>query len=64
VEQFVTVTEAATLLHLSTRRVQQLIASGFLERVGQAGHVILLQRADVERLAREGWPGRKPPAAQ
>jgi excisionase family DNA binding protein len=50
---------AARRLGITRQRVLQLIAEGHLEAAGRAGRVVLLRRADVERLAREGWPGRR-----
>lgn len=58
-EQFVDVTKAAEILGISRRRVQQLAAEGLLGEPGRVGSALLLHRADVERLAREGWPGRR-----
>jgi Helix-turn-helix domain len=61
-DQLVTTAQAASMLGFtSTARVRQLIEEGHLEEAGRAGRVILLRRADVERLAREGWPGRRQP---
>jgi excisionase family DNA binding protein len=58
-EQFVTITQAAELLEVSGARVHQLIDAGFLQVAGVAGKTKLLRRADVEWLARHGWPGRR-----
>ena len=59
-----TIHEAALLLGVSGSRVRSLIADGHLAqharlRAGGAD-MIILRREEVERLAREGWPGRRP----
>jgi hypothetical protein len=59
VEQFVSVAEAASILGSSERRVHQMLAEGLVEEAGRAVQTILLRRADVEGLAREGWQGRR-----
>jgi excisionase family DNA binding protein len=59
-EQLVTAKEAAEILGISYRRVHQLVDAGFLPEAGRPARVLLLRRADVEWLAREGWPGRRP----
>jgi excisionase family DNA binding protein len=52
------VAQAAELLGISGRRAYQLLHDGILpsERIGSQ---IVIKRADVERLARDGWPGRR-----
>ena len=60
VEQFIGAADAAKILGVSQRRVQQLVEGGHLEKVTTIGRSMLLRRADVERLAEEGWPGRRP----
>jgi len=59
VEQLVTVKQAAEIIGISTRWVYQLLADDTLHEAGRAGRTILLARADVERLATEGWAGRR-----
>jgi len=36
-----------------------MVEEGLLSQAGRIGGAILLRRADVERLAHEGWPGRR-----
>ena len=57
-DQFITVPTAAKILGVGRRRAHQLVVEGHLEVAGRAGRAVLLRRADVERLARKGWPGR------
>jgi hypothetical protein len=61
VEQFVTAPDAARMLKVTPSRVHQLIADGLLKEVTRAGRTVMLERAAVERLARDGWPGRRSP---
>jgi excisionase family DNA binding protein len=51
--------DAATLLGVSHVRVLQLIHEGVIPTAGKMGQSYVLERAVVERLAREGWPGRR-----
>ena len=56
--------EAAQILHVGADHVRKLIRRGHLEQAGQrpsrSRHTpaILVRRAEIERLADEGWPGR------
>lgn len=50
---------AATMLQISSSAVRVLIRRGFIVEAGRADGAIMLHRADVERLARDGWPGRR-----
>lgn len=50
---------AATMLQISSSAVRVLIRRGFIAEAGRADGAILLHRADVERLRRDGWPGRR-----
>jgi excisionase family DNA binding protein len=59
-EQLLTVAQAAERIGVSGRRVRQFVADGTLREAGRAGTAILLHRSEVERLAKEGWPGRRP----
>jgi excisionase family DNA binding protein len=56
---FLTPPEAAKVIGVSERRVQQLIAEGRVQGAGRYGNTTLIPRPEVERLAREGWPGRR-----
>jgi excisionase family DNA binding protein len=53
--------EAGRLLGVSRTYVLQLVKKyHVLEAPVSTPRLVLLRRADVERLAREGWPGRRP----
>ncbi len=58
-----TLHEASLMLDVSGARVRSLITSGHLIgacRFRESGHeTIRVPRPEVERLARDGWPGRK-----
>jgi len=45
---------------VSSQRVREMIRTGLLTQAGHVGPTFVLRRTDVERLAREGWPGRRP----
>jgi excisionase family DNA binding protein len=51
--------DAAEILGVTRARVVQLIHEGILPTAGVISGAYVLRRADVERLAREGWPGRR-----
>jgi excisionase family DNA binding protein len=55
------VKDAAAMLGISDVRVLQLIHEGVIPTVGKMGRSYVLDRATIARLAREGWPGRRPP---
>jgi hypothetical protein len=58
---------SAKILRISSDHVRSLIRRGYLEKAGErpsrSRHTpaILVRRADVERLADQGWPGRVGP---
>ena len=59
----ITMAQAAKILGVSAGTVRRLIRLGHLEDAGRRPSplrdaAILVRRADVERLAEEGWPGR------
>ena len=58
-----TIHEAAVVLGVSGSRVRGLIGEGLLPEHGRlrtgGAETILLRREEVERLARDGWPGRR-----
>jgi hypothetical protein len=52
--------DAAEILGVSVAHVHNLVHRyGFLTPTTRVGQILLFRRADVERLAREGWPGRR-----
>lgn len=61
---------SAKLLKVGTDHVRTLIRRGYLAKAGdrptrsRRTPAILVRRADVERLAAEGWPGRIRPRAE
>jgi hypothetical protein len=64
----ISLVSAAQLLDVSVHRVRLLAVRGSLEEVEQPGPsagrgLILVRRLDVEQLARDGWPGRRPKRA-
>lgn len=62
--ELIDLNESAKTLGVSTDHVRTLIRRGYLAKAGErpsrSRHIpaILVRRADVERLAEEGWPGR------
>jgi excisionase family DNA binding protein len=61
-EDFMSAKDAAEVLGVTRARVHQLIQQGTLPTAGFMGGAYVLHRSDVERLAKEGWPGRRPAA--
>jgi excisionase family DNA binding protein len=53
---------AARELGVGIRVVRQLTADGWLPSA-RFGDAIVIRRADVDRLAADGWPGRRHPAS-
>ncbi|MGD9696506.1 MAG: helix-turn-helix domain-containing protein [Thermoleophilia bacterium] len=51
--------EASEILQTSKRRVLQLVEVGLLPKAAEVGGAFIFQRADVEKLAGDGWPGRR-----
>jgi hypothetical protein len=51
--------QAGEILGISRRRVAQLAAEGYLRGATTISRTLVIPRAEVERLAREGWPGRR-----
>jgi hypothetical protein len=52
--------EASKILGVSRQHVHQLVRKyGILSPVADTPRTMLFHRADIERLAREGWPGRR-----
>jgi excisionase family DNA binding protein len=56
---FVTTDDAAEMLGVSRRRVNELVADGHLEPSHRHGLRHFFHRHHVEQVAREGWPGRR-----
>jgi hypothetical protein len=64
-EDLIDTAEAARLLGVTRQNVNLMIRRrGLLEAVVDRPRLLLVRRADVERLAREGWPGRRTPGRQ
>ena len=65
-----TIQKAAEYLGVTRQTVYRKIRAGVLPvtsitpRSAVAPSKLLVYRADVERIAREGWPPAPPPAAQ
>ena len=59
---FLSPTQAAEILGVSRARVSQLISEGVIPVVGKMGRTNVLDRATIERLAREGLAGAPYPA--
>jgi hypothetical protein len=57
--ELISTADAAAILGVSSERVRQMIRSGLLNQAGHVGPTIVLRRSDVERLSRDGWPGRR-----
>lgn len=57
--ELIPMSRAATILQISSSAVRVLIRRGFIAEAGRTDGAIQLHRTDVERLAREGWPGRR-----
>jgi excisionase family DNA binding protein len=56
---FLTIPEAAETIGMSPRRLQQLVAAGQVRETRRFGRTTVLPRSEVDRLTREGWPGRR-----
>lgn len=51
---------AASALGVNPKYLRELVAQGYLPAVQQsAGKKLWFRTEDIERVAREGWPGRK-----
>lgn len=59
-EELIDTAEAARLLGVSRQNVNLMIRRrGLLDPVIDRPRLLLVRRADVERLATGGWPGRR-----
>jgi hypothetical protein len=64
-DELIGTAEAARILGVTQTHVHYLIRRyQLLTPAGETPRAILLRRTDVERLAREGWPGRRHQRAQ
>jgi excisionase family DNA binding protein len=60
-KDLMSVKETAAVLGVSDVRILQLIHQGVIPTAGKMGRSYVITRATVQRLERDGWPGRRPP---